>query len=245
MALAVALAGVAGVASAPILLQRRAMYSVGLAFAAGTLLSMILLHVMPQAMHMTSQAAPFFVAGFVLMMMLHQRGLQADPCCGHEHARRAGLPSFLALCLCSVNDGVVLYSDVDRGLASPLLWAMCLHKATASFALLMLLKDVGLWHRRVAGIAYMLGFVVVTPLALLAASQIAAATEVWGTLLALAAGALLYVVAGSLVPRVEHLAREGIGPVLATFFVAVLVNVGIQIAAPHTHAEAPAAQSTK
>ena len=240
VATAVALAGIAGVALGPLLSGRRALHSLGLAFAAGTLLSTILLHVMPEAMEHTRHAALLFVCGFVGMMVLHQRGLKADPCCGHEHARRAGLPSFLAMCLCSINDGVVLYSDVDRGLASPLLWAICVHEATAAFALLVLLRDVGLWRQRLTGIAYMAIFVAVAPTALLVAAQLAVATEIWGVALALAAGALLYVVAGSLVPRVEHLAREQLGPVLLTFVIAVLVSVGVQLAAPHEVDAAPA-----
>ncbi len=31
------------------------------------------------------------------MMFLQQKVLKADPCCGHEHAKHAGLPSYLAL----------------------------------------------------------------------------------------------------------------------------------------------------
>ena len=236
LATAVFVAGLAGVCLAPLLSRNRALHSAGLAFAAGTLLSMILLHVVPQAFELApDRAALLIVVGFVLMMALHQRALQADPCCGHEHARHAGLPSFVALCLCSLNDGMVLSSDIGRGLASPLLWAMCIHKAMASFALFMLLKEVGLWHRRGIGMLYMAGFLVVTPISLLLATQLAEATEVWGLALALAAGALLYVVAGSLVPRVEHLAREGLGPVFATFLAAILINVAAEIIAPHDH----------
>ena len=105
----------------------------------------------------------------------------------------------------------------------------------ASFALFMLLKEVGLWHRRGIGMLYMAGFLVVTPISLLLATQLAEATEVWGLALAVAAGALLYVVAGSLVPRVEHLAREGLGPVFSTFVAAILINVAAEIIAPHDH----------
>ena len=236
LATAVFLAGVAGLALAPVLSRNDALRSAGLAFAAGTLLSMILLHVMPEAFALEPErAAMLFVGGFVLMMVLHQSGLSADPCCGHEHVRRAGLPSFLALCLCSLNDGIVLSSDTERGLASPLLWAMCVHKAMATFALFVLLKEVGLWHRRAVGVLYMVGFLLVTPLSLFLAAELAAATEVWGMALALAAGALLYVVAGSLVPRVEHMAREGPGPVLTTFLIAVAINVGAEIITPHDH----------
>jgi zinc transporter ZupT len=238
VATALALAGIAGVALGPLLSGRRGLHSIGLAFAAGTLLTTVLVHVMPEAMAHTSHAAVLFVCGFVGMMMLHQSGLEADPCCGHEHARRAGLPSFLAMCLCSANDGIVLSSDVDRGLASPMLWAIAVHQATAAFALLVLLRDVGLWRKRLTGIAYMAAFVAVAPIALLVAARLAVATEIWGIALALAAGALLYVVAGSLVPRVEHLAREQMTPVLLTFVIAVLVSAGVQLAAPHDTVEA-------
>ncbi len=233
-AVAVALAGVAGIGLAPLLARKQALPSLGIAFATGTLLSMILIHVVPEAMELSGGGAPLMlVVGFAGMMLLHQRGLQADPCCGHEHIRHAGLPSFVAMCLCSINDGIVLYSDVDRGFASPLLWAMCVHKATAAFALFVLLKAVGAWRTRWVAAAYMVGFLAVTPASLLLASQLAQFTAIWGYALALSAGALLYVVAGSLVPRVEHLARQGAAPVLTTFFVAVLVNVGAQMLAPH------------
>ncbi len=239
-ALAVALAGLAGLAFARVLRRSQALRFGGFAFAAGTLLSMILLHVMPEAMAHSNRATPLFVAGFVLMMIAHQHGLRADPCCGHEeHARHGGLPSLLALCLCSLNDGIVLYSDVGRGLASPLLWAMCVHQAMASFALLMLLRELGALASRRRTLAFMAAFLAAAPLSLLLAAQLAAVTAVWAHLLALAAGALLYVIAGSMVPRVEHLAREGIGAVPVMFLAAVLLNVGVQLAAPHG-AHAPA-----
>ena len=61
LAIALALAGGVGVALAPLLERNRALHSVGLAFAAGTLLSMILLHVMPEAMAHSEHAAIFLL----------------------------------------------------------------------------------------------------------------------------------------------------------------------------------------
>jgi zinc transporter ZupT len=236
-AILVGAAGAGGIAFARVLRRNQALRWAGFAFAAGTLLSVILMHVMPEALRATPHAAALFVAGFLLMMLAHQHGMRADPCCGHdEHTRYAGGPSFLALCLCGVNDGLVLSADLHRGLASPLLWAMCVHKATAAFALLMLLRDLGALRSRRQSALYLAGFVAVTPASLLLAAQLHSATPLWAPLLAVSAGALLYVIAGSLVPRVEHLAREGLGPVLLVFAAAVLVNVGVQVAAPHEHA---------
>ena len=244
-AVAVALAGLSGLAFERVLRRRQALRLGGFAFAAGTLLSMILLHVMPEAMAGSRHATILFVVGFVLMMAAHQHGLRADPCCGHdEHARHGGLPSLAALCLCSLNDGFVLYSDVSSGLASPLLWAMCVHQATAAFALLMLLRELGALTSRRRMLLYMAAFLAATPLSLLLAAQLATTTTLFAHLLALAAGALLYVIAGSMVPRVEHLAREGVGAVMVMFLAAVLLNVGVQLVAPHrgdAHAAPPAA----
>ena len=79
LAIAVALAGLAGIGFAPLLSKRQALHSAGIAFAAGTLLSMILLHVIPEAMELTANAALLFVVGFVGMMLLHQRGPQRRP----------------------------------------------------------------------------------------------------------------------------------------------------------------------
>ena len=56
--------------------------------------------------------------------------------------------------------------------------------------------------------------------------------------LAASGGALLYVVAGSMVPRVEHVARERRGPILGAFLFGVLATVafGWLDACHHAHA---------
>ena len=108
---------------APVLAKRRVLHSICVAFAAGTLLTLVLAHVLPEAQAETQYATILFILGFVAMLLLQQRFLQADPCCGHEHSDRAGLPSFLAMALCSVNDGILVHGAMADGFASPLLWA--------------------------------------------------------------------------------------------------------------------------
>jgi zinc transporter ZupT len=227
------LAALFGIAWGPKIARSQTAYSLALAFAAGTLLTLVLVHVLPEAFHMHEQAPMLFVLGFVGMLLLHQHVLRADPCCGHEHAQHAGLPSFLALSLCSFNDGIVM--SADHALASPLLWAMAIHEANAGFALWVLLRETAgpgtSWLRR----AYLLGFALVAPSTLLLAVSLQE-THTWMPLvLAASAGALLYVVAGSLVPRVEHIARGARAPVIATFLTAVLVNIGLQFLHAHEH----------
>ena len=113
-------ATLAGVLFAPVIARNRSLYSLGVAFAAGTLLTMVLAHVLPETMAQSAHAPVLFVLGFVAMLLLHQHVLRADPCCGHEHAQHAGLPSFVALSVCSFNDGVMLSQEAGHGLASGL-----------------------------------------------------------------------------------------------------------------------------
>lgn len=227
------LATLAGVLFAPVIARNRGVYSLGVAFAAGTLLTMILVHVLPEAMAESAHAPIMFVLGFVGMLLLHQHVLRADPCCGHEHAQHAGFPSFLALTLCSLNDGILLSGEADLGLRSPLLWAMAIHECNAGFALFVLLRETAGPGAHWTSRWYLLVFALTAPLTMLFLSGL---EQPWiPYLLAFSAGSLLYVVAGSLVPRVEHVAREGRAPVITAFLVAVLVNVGLHLWNPHDH----------
>jgi zinc transporter ZupT len=228
------LATLAGVLFAPAIARSRGLYSLGVAFAAGTLLTMVLTHVLPEAMAATAHAPIVFVLGFVAMLLLHQHVLRADPCCGHEHAQHAALPSFIALSVCSFNDGVMLSSEADAGLASPMVWAMAVHECNAGFALFVLLRETGGGAVRGVRRLYLLLFTLTAPVTMLALHV--HQDQPWVPyVLAFSAGALLYVVAGSLVPRVEHVAREGRAPVISAFLAAVLLNVGLALWQPHDH----------
>lgn len=233
LASALLLAACAGIAVAPLLARRPMLYRLGVAFAAGTLLTLTLAHVLPEALAASSQAGTLFVIGFVVMMLLQQHVLEADPCCGHEHGRHAAWPSFVAMGLCSFNDGVLVLADVDRGLASPLVWAMVLHKITSSFALVVLLREVASLRAATKFVLFTV-FVLISPVAMLLAARLATLAPVMPYLLALSGGALFYVIGSSLVPRVEHGARVG-KAVLAAFLTGVLINVAIELLAPHTH----------
>ena len=228
-------AGVCGIGLVPLLARRPGFHAAGIGFAAGTLLTMVLLHVLPEALELSEHAALFFLAGFVVMMTVQQKVLKADPCCGHDHSNYAGIPSFLALALCSLNDGVILSSDVSEGLASHLFWAMAFHKALTAFALVVFLREVGALKRSWMTALYLGGFLLVTPIALVLATQLESAAPWRGFLLGIASGALLYVIASSFVPRVEHMAQEHSTPVFLVFLVAVVANAGIHIAMAHEH----------
>ncbi len=240
LAIILCLAGLCGVLLAPLAARRPSLRAHSLAFAAGVLITVIVAHVIPEAMaHKPHVAGALIMLGFVAMMILQQKVLKADPCCGHDHdhAKHAGIPSYLALVACSINDGILMLADKEPSLGSPLLWAMCAHKITASFALLWLLQETSTGLKPAMRMLYMLIFVMVTPATLLLLSQGSADLEhTMSYVVAVGAGALLYVISSGMVPRVEHTAKEsGKGQVLVTFLIAVAITLAVENAAPHHH----------
>jgi zinc transporter ZupT len=219
----------------PRLERRRDLHAIGLAFAIGTLLTVVVAHVLPETFAHLDGAPLLVVAGYAGMLLLHQRVLRVDPCCDLHHARHAGIPSFLALALCSLNDGIVLAVDHERGLASPLLWGMALHEATAAFALLLLLREAVGDGRYGLKLAYVVAFALVAPLAMLTASHLEHRVAWIPVVMAISAGALLYVVSSNLVPRIEHEAGEQRGKVVIAFVVAVALNLALEGLHPHQH----------
>lgn len=228
--IALVAAGLAGVFLAPALLRRPALQAHCTAFAAGVLLTVIMTHVVPESLGEDYRfGGTLILVGFVAMMLLQQKVLKADPCCGHEHARHAGLPSYLAMVVCSVNDGVIL--TIGESIPAPLLWAMCAHKFTSSFALVMLLRETSGSAKGTPWL-FLLVFVLITP-AVVLAGELEILQSPLHYLVPVGAGALLYVICGGLVPRVEHLAQEGQQRVLPTFIIGAAVTILVELAVPH------------
>ena len=238
---AMTLAGLAGVLLAPALAKRRALADLCTAFAAGVLLTIILVHVLPESVQKDHQTGGVLILiGFVAMMLLQQKVLKADPCCGHEHHKHAGLPSYLALMACSINDGILLHHEITAHMGnvwvSTLFWAMCGHKLTASFALVMLLKETSGGLTSGLRMLYMLVFVAITPAVILLAENLQFLNNAMHYLVAIGAGALLYVIFGGMIPRVEHLAHGGkSNKVFITFLIGVSITIALELSSAHSH----------
>lgn len=238
-------AGLAGVFLAPMLAGRPGLRAHCTSFAAGILLAIILAHVIPETLNADHRfGGAIILVGFVGMMFLQQKVLKADPCCGHEHAKHAGLPSYLALVACSINDALIL-SDIPE-ITDGLFWAMAGHKLTASFALVLLLRETSAGLSAAMRNVYMILFVAITPIVLLVTNQLAAQASDLQTfvpyVVGLGAGALLYVICGGMIPRVEHSAQDGRKWVLAAFLLGAATMVTVELLNPHTHAAAQGVQ---
>jgi len=238
LVIAILASGLAGVFLAPFLAGRPGIRAHCTSFAAGVLLAVVLSHVIPETLKSAEKAHEHFggaiiLAGFMAMMFLQQKVLKADPCCGHEHAKHAGLPSYLALVACSINDGMILADNPSY--REPLFWAMCGHKITACFALVMLLRETSAGLSNAMRNLYMLIFVLITPVVVLLAAQLKFMEGYMHYPVGIGAGALLYVICGGMIPRVEHSAQDGRKWVLGAFLLGVLSMIAIELVAPHDH----------
>lgn len=234
LVIAMTLAGLAGILLAPMLSRNPRLGEHCTAFAAGVLIAVVITHVIPEAVvNRPHVGGGLVLLGFIAMMLLQQKVLRADPCCGHDHARKAFLPSYLSMVACSINDGVILQEI--PGLGEPLFWAMAGHKITASFALVVLLRETRSELSERLQWIYLIGFVLITPAVLLLASSLGVVKPYMPFVVAVGAGALLYVICSGLVPRVEHLAQDGKNRVLGTFLVATAISVVVELWAPHHH----------
>jgi len=214
------LAAVCGIALAPLLLRRESLMAASISFATGTLLAIVLGHVIPETIANNSdETLPYyFVGGFVLMMLFNHYIFENDPCCDHEgdhghasdteegHNHKLGLATIGAMTVCTVNDGILLGSTHEElTIKSALLWAMVGHKLTAAFGLYTMIK-ICVKEKSILSTFFLFLFVILTPVFyVLTVGGDLFPGVILPRALGLSAGIVLYVVSVNLIPRCnEH-----------------------------------------
>lgn len=203
-------------------------YSTGfMGFAAGVLVSASFLHLFPKAFSMTPEAPGWLLAGFFGLHVVN-RFLSAYVC-GHEPCRgdvvALGIVPMLGIGFHSLVDGFIYSVTFAVGLLTGSLVSvgMVLHEFPEGIITYLLLVRGGIGERRAAWLAFFAA-AATTPFGMLVSWP-------WigvigplplGALLALSGGALVYVGATHLLPRVE---REGKRYTLAALAGGVLVAV--------------------
>jgi zinc and cadmium transporter len=201
-------------------------------FAAGVLVSVSLLHILPKSFSMITHAG-FYVLGGYLAMLFFNRFLTAYVC---DHPARSqyaiGLVPLGGIAFHSFVDGIV-YSisfSVSTYTGTLVALGMVLHEfpeGIVTYALLLRGGFSGRW-------AFALAFAaagLTTPAGTLASFPFISRIEGpgLGRLLAVSAGALLYVGATHLLPQAEREPRRFSLLVLAA---GIAVAIGIVVAAP-------------
>ncbi len=180
-------------------------------FAAGVLISVSFVHIIPKSFEMNSTAPVFLLAGF-LAIHLFNRFLNLYICHKYECADYAvGIIPMLGIGFHSFIDGVIYSVTFNVSILTGVLAAigMVLHEFPEGIVTFVLLERGG-FSRRKSAIYAFLAAAISTPLGTLVSypfiNNIKRSTL--GILLAISAGALVYVGASHLLPAVEKENRK-------------------------------------
>ncbi len=178
-----------------------------MSFAAGVLISVSFIHIIPKSFTMKDSAPLFLLLGF-MGLYLSNRFLNALVC--HEYASpdiSTGIIPMLAIGMHSFLDGIIYSVTFNVSIFTGVLAAvgMVLHEFPEGIVTFLLLERGG-FDSKAATLYSLLAAAISTPLGTLASFPLIERIErpTLGALLALSAGALVYVGASHLLPAVER-----------------------------------------
>jgi ZIP family zinc transporter/zinc and cadmium transporter len=220
-------AGAATFAGMYLVLMRKKLSSAASAnlvsYAAGVLLGVGILHVLPEAQELTEHAPIFVLLSFVLFYFLehhilihagheelHHTRIDVaaghDECCRHPHP--LGIIAFVGMGMHSLIDGLIIGTGFEVSSEVGLLSAIAViaHEVPEGIAMISILLHYGYQRRK--GIIYTSLVAIATPLAAIATFALVREIDPssLGILLALAAGSFIYIGASDLIPE-SHRAR--------------------------------------
>jgi len=175
-------------------------------FAAGVLISVSFLHIIPKAFSMNSNAPFYLLAGY-LSLHLFNRFINAFVCDkGSDAQYGIGLVPMLGIGFHSFIDGFIYSITFTVSIFTGLLAAtgMVLHEFPEGIITYLLLKRAGFRGRTSLLLAF-LAAALTTPLGMLVSYPLISKIDkpLLGALLAFSAGALVYVGATHLLPQAE------------------------------------------
>jgi len=175
-------------------------------FAAGVLISVSFLHIIPKAFSMNSNAPFYLLAGY-LSLHLFNRFINAFVCDkGSDAQYGMGLVPMLGIGFHSFIDGFIYSITFTVSIFTGLLAAtgMVLHEFPEGIITYLLLKRAGFRERTSLLLAF-LAVALTTPLGMLVSYPFISKIDkpLLGALLAFSAGALVYVGATHLLPQTE------------------------------------------
>jgi zinc transporter ZupT len=189
--------------------RRNSIYFVS--FAAGVLVSVSFMHIVPKCMQLSPAAPAWLLAGFFLLHGVNRfiHGLVCHR--GGDETRVFGLVPLLGIGFHSLIDGVVYSITFSVSTFTGVLAAigMVLHEFPEGIVTYVLLLQAGYTPRRSLLYAF-LAAALSTPLGMLVSFPFVSriGPDVLGDLLAASAGALIYVGAAHLLPQAERESRR-------------------------------------
>ncbi len=196
-------------------------------FAAGVLISVSFLHIIPKSFEMTSDAPVWLLSGF-LLLHLFNRFITAFVCeQGRDSSYDIGLISMIGIGFHSFIDGAVYSITFSVSTFTGIMAAigMVLHEFPEGIITYVLLLQGGFGERNSALLAFFAASLS-TPLGTLVSFPYINRIDqnILGTLLSLSAGALVYVGATHLLPQAEKEQRKfSLFALAAGILVAVII----------------------
>jgi zinc and cadmium transporter len=205
--------------------HRDKLLKLAVSFGAGLLLGMAFLHMVPEAAELNASFGYWFLAGFVLLLVL-ERFVMVHACEEHGcHYHTVGIAAFAGLTVHGLLEGFALGSTLyASGLAPLVLVAILSHKLPAGFALTAILRMAKLTKKQI--ILFVIGVSASGPLGLalsIGILQKENLPELSGSLLALSAGSFIYIGACDLLPEIHRENTQKL-PRLTCFIVGILLS---------------------
>lgn len=183
-----------------------------LGFAAGVMFGAALLHMLPEAVSGAGLAAfPFTLMGFFAVLLLERFIPDHHADDGHhhppgEHPEPLGLPTFIALSLHTLTDGLALGVALEGdGVNLGVLAALVLHQIPASISLCSILLGEG--YTRTRTMLMTLAFALMVPVGAVLYLGLRTVTDVHALApraLAFSAGTFLHLALADLLPQVHR-----------------------------------------
>jgi len=200
-----------------------------ISFAAGVLISVSFIHIIPKSIEMNGKAPIFLLVGFMGMYIIN-RLVSMYVCQARDRVNlTAGLIPMIGIGLHSFIDGIIYSVTFNVSIFTGLLAAigMVLHEFPEGVVTFLLLERAGFSRKKSVLLAF-LAAALSTPLGTLVSFPFISRIDrpALGLLLALSAGALVYVGATHLLPAVEKEPQKySFASLAAGILVAVLIVI--------------------
>jgi len=200
-----------------------------MSFAAGVLISVSFIHVIPKSFEMNASAPVFLLSGYMMLYLIN-RFLNTYICHEYEQANfTLGLIPMLGIGFHSFLDGVIYSVTFNVSIFTGVLAAigLILHEFPEGIVTFLLLERAG-FDRKKSTLFAIMAAAISTPFGTLVSFPFVSQIErpVLGNLLAFSAGALVYVGASHLLPAVEkENKRYTLVSLTIGIFVAILIVI--------------------
>lgn len=209
-----------------------------IALWAGTMFSVALVHILPEALEQTSLSIYGFIAGFLLIYLLeeiltphshdhtHHDHTHEDP---HEHYNHIVLVSWIAICIHTLFDGLGIRAGlaINTALWMSILWGVIIHQIPVSLSVASMLRKSALDKK--TQIILTLVFAVAAPIGFIISDSMIHSISVMsvGLATAFAGGSLLYVSNVELLPMIHSQSSKKMKFITVTLFIVGVVGMSL------------------